>query len=600
MTQKTLALEDPQHQEQADDSERSALRYRKRTVAPETIDGPVVLDPRDWRPLLSFVYDVLPGGPDALGLPCTAKWFDAKARRPRGWEALSFHGLGGDLTIRRVLAHLAGTMTLSLPPPHEYPKDARRYFELDVDRHSEETETWVSFAERLVACGRALGLLPTAPRPNTHAGGGAILAYGEWVQYLDDLARQMRRLLATPGVVLWRSSSGRDENGRCWPGGARLRVYVEWSGSDAELRECVVGMLKAGGVEIKGGYVEVWPHGAKPTRIPLGLESCVIDEHGNPRFADVKNGRLYRHLGADIEAFAEAAREPRPLPKVTWASYLITSSTGTRAEKERRRGAEGAIELRAAKRRVALDASTAKRKSITTPGPLRERGQRVITSGSFLCYLRTGLGLTPEQALVPYERWLRRTDHVGDLAVSNDGRGKLIEQMLGAVRADFDRQDRKVAAGQLVPGVRGKRAKPPRDHATPGVSIDTLLGHVPPARLEAALTAADHAALDSLDPWLRKRLRNLLGCIRVVQEIDGPCKELAVTYRAVELIAGTRRPRGWEHDESPHYKHRSRRTGGLGTAPYRVVLAAAQRLGFLGAVVRDGERGVTATVFALP
>jgi len=559
------------------------------------VDGLSYLDPHDQKPLLSFVHDVLPGGPAAGGLPVTAKGFDTKTRRPHDWLRLS-----GGLTIRRVLDHLAGKITLSLPPPREYPANAPRYFEIDLDRHYVETESWDSVVERAVACGRALDLLRTPPRPSAQSD-GTILSYGEWTE-LHDSAFQMRRLLAVPGVVLWRSSAGRPGEGCWWPGGVRLRVYVKWSGSDAELRECVVGMLTAGGVEVKGGHVEVWPHGDRPTRVPLGSGSCVLDEDGSPRFASDGNGRLLRHLGADIEYFSDAAREPLPLPKVTWASNLRSSNCGTHAqndsEKEEGRRRRHRAQ-RAAKRRDGADAAHAPR-TISDPGPLTQRGQRVITSGRFLCYLRTGLGLTLEQAKPIYEKWLRRTDHVGDLAVTNPRREKFIDQMLRDMPGDFAGQDKKVAAGQLISGKRGRGSKPKRTFATPGVSIDKLLAHVTASQIQAALTANDLAVLEKQDRWLTARLRSLVGCIRLVQELDGPITKLAVTYRAVERIAGTRRPRGWEQSDSLYYEHRSRKTGGLGTAPYRVVLDAAQRLGFLGRVVTDGEPGLTATIYELP
>ncbi len=395
-------------------------------------------------------------------------------------------------------------------------------------------------------------------------------------------------------VVLLRSS---------YSGGLRYRLPLDRLHDRQEVRDCVLSVLAREGIEVRDGEVEVWPNGNRSARLPLGVQSCLIDPEDLEPQVDCgsdsaeflglrrRGGKLVRDVPALVRAWAGLVETKRlPLDAIVGTTPLVIPvSHSLREKKKREEGDDAARATSPEDGENPSDEASSSGGSSPWANRIAElerngapRHGRFAALRDLVFHWRVTLDLPSPEVIRRLKRWLNHAPHSSrDLTGPNAAQHRA--QALGEAKGRLRSLDRQTAVGKLRPHKPSPTAvpllstKPVREqHGTRWRAV-----------LAAELCPEDRALVaDEPDPWLQGCLAVLLALVRRIERDHPDATTIAVPSTVLKTIAGGRR--------------RCDGTGSL-RCGYVVLRERAVALGILGAVAakHSKKRGI-ATVRELP
>lgn len=400
-------------------------------------------------------------------------------------------------------------------------------------------------------------------------------------QLVSDIFRRN----GAPTGVMWGTSTN---------GGLRYRIPFDRPHDAAELRERTLALLHRAGVREQDGLVEVYPHGGRTARLPLGRGSSLCSESGhllrlqNGGYAGLKI--VERSTRRDVREMVRVWTERVESRRTTLATIFGAGQTISLPSQVSIPTAVAACTSQYEKKKLGTGASRDRTGWAERMADLYANGAplggRFKAAGDVLFDLCVAKALSGEEALAEYAKWLHGPHDSRDLTGPN--RERVIQQMLREARTELARLKQKVAAGALTPG-----AKSPRSASTvPLLSTrkerntfgrgwrNALLRRVPSDLYPALAAVTDHR--------LRDGLAVLAALVAQCRAENPAAVSVAIPVIVLKTIIGGG-ARKWKLQS------------GQQAAPYRVLLEKAQGMGIVGAVVGPPSVAArTATVYHLP
>jgi len=328
-------------------------------------------------------------------------------------------------------------------------------------------------------------------------------------------------------------------------GGLHAFVFLDAEYPAKEVYGRISRALAAYGMAPATGYIEVFPGDGLQLRLPLGRGGCIFDPRRLvPLTAQVNGkGHVIRDVTGSVRLLAKMARE-MAVPLSAIPAGGVVQATGGLRPRFVREAADGVPLLCGSEVTSPRGRAVSGFQSLVDEvSPGAPRGGRWRASGIMLWDLFIRRGLSHDEALREYERWLCGGRHESkDLA--GPQREKVISRMMRDAKKSLEKLGQRVNDGKLVQGPdatcdtgTGERLTLAHLHIRAGhhLGVDWRKAAM------QQVTPEDHSLLAQVgDDWLRGKAAVLLGLLRLGVAEFGAFATLAVARGTLKQVLGGR------------------------------------------------------------